>query len=178
MTRTMSTPTLSSTAPADTGLLILRLGVGAAMLQAGLMKAFDFDGTVGFMREGWRMPEFAAAMVTAAEVLGGLGLLVGLLTPFAACAVLAAMLDAWAVNVSGAAFWADPFNVPFLCAIGAAALLFTGAGRLSVDARLLRRAPWPAALAWGLLAVGIAAAVVTWVILNGSNPIHVTAPTG
>jgi putative oxidoreductase len=177
MTRTMSTPTLSSTAPADTGLLILRVGVGAPMLQAGLMKAFDFDGTAESMRDSWRMPEFAAAMVTAAEVLGGLGLLVGLLTPFAACAVLAAMLDAWAVNVSGAAFWADPFNVPFLCATGAAALLLTGAGRYSVDARL-RRAQWPAPLAWGLLAVGIAAAVVTWVLLNGSNPIHLTAPTG
>ena len=40
-----------------------------------------------------------------------------------ATAVIAAMLDAWAVNVSGAAFWSEPFNVPFLVAIGATALL-------------------------------------------------------
>ena len=46
---------------------------------------------------------FAAFMVTAAETAGGIGLLLGLLTPLAACAVVAAMIDAWAVNVSAAA---------------------------------------------------------------------------
>ena len=39
----------STTSLADVGLLILRVGVGAAMLQAGLRKAFDFSTTVGFM---------------------------------------------------------------------------------------------------------------------------------
>ncbi len=53
-----------------------------------------------------------------------------MLTPLAACAVLGAMICAWAVNVSGAAFWSEPFNVPFLIGLGAAALLFTGAGGL------------------------------------------------
>src|SRR6476661_4359940 len=120
-----STP--SSTSLADAGLLILRVGVGATMLQAGLRKAFDFDTTVNFMESGgWRLPEFAAFMVTAAETAGGIGLLLGLLTPLAACAVIAAMIDAWAVNASAAAFWSDPFNVPFLIAVGAAALLFAG----------------------------------------------------
>ena len=38
------------------------------MLQAGLRKAFDFGTTVGFMESGgWRLPTFAAFMVTAAE---------------------------------------------------------------------------------------------------------------
>ena len=82
------------------------------MLQAGLRKAFDFSTTVGFMEAGgWRLPKFAALMVTAAETLGGIGLLLGVLTPLAACAVVAAMIDAWAVNVSAAAFWSEPFNV-------------------------------------------------------------------
>ena len=83
---------------------------------------------------GWRLPKVAAFMVTAAETVGGLGLLLGLLTPLAACAVIAAMIDAWAVNVSTSAFWSDPFNAPFLLAIGATALLFTGAGAYSLDA--------------------------------------------
>jgi hypothetical protein len=78
-------------------------------------------------------------MVTAAETAGGIGLLLGLLTPLAACAVIAAMIDAWAVNVSAATFWSEPFNVPFLVAVGAAALLFTGAGAYSVDARIFGR---------------------------------------
>ena len=49
-----------------------------------------------------------------AETAGGIGLILGLLTPLAACAVIAAMIDAWAVNVSRRAFWSEPFNVPFL----------------------------------------------------------------
>ena len=53
------------------------------------------------------------------------------------------MIDAWAVNVSGGAFWSEPFNVPFLVAFGATALLFTGAGAYSVDARVFGRSRWP-----------------------------------
>src|SRR5687768_8365806 len=87
---TARTTTLSLT---DIGLLILRIGVGAAILQAGLIKAFDFGATVSFMEsDGWRLPKFAAFMVTASETLGGIGLLVGALTPLAACAVIAAMI--------------------------------------------------------------------------------------
>ncbi len=173
----LSSPAKTTTT-LDIGLLILRVGLGAAMLQAGLRKAFDFSTTAGFMETGgWRPAKFAAFMVTAAETLGGIGLLLGVLTPLAACAGVAAMIDAWAVNVSAAAFWSDPFNAPFLIGLGATALLFTGAGALSVDARVFGRTGWPARVAVGLLIVAIAAAVLTWVLLNGSNPIHFTAPT-
>jgi uncharacterized membrane protein YphA (DoxX/SURF4 family) len=167
----------ATTSLADAGLLILRIGVGATMIQAGLRKAFDFNTTVGFMEAGgWRLPNFAAFMVTAAETAGGIGLLLGLLTPLAACAVVAAMIDAWAVNVSAAAFWSEPFNVPFLIAVGAAALLFTGAGGLSADARIF--GPWrlSARVAMGMLILAIGAALLTWILLNGTNPIHFTAP--
>jgi uncharacterized membrane protein YphA (DoxX/SURF4 family) len=174
-TTQVSTPTTTSLA--DAGLLILRIGIGAAMLQAGLRKAFDFNTTVGFMEAGgWRLPSFAAFMVTAAETAGGIGLLLGLLTPLAACAVVAAMIDAWAVNVSATAFWSEPFNVPFLIAVGAAALLFTGAGSYSVDAKIFGRWRLSARIAMGLLVLAIAAALLTWILLNGTNPIHFTAP--
>ncbi|MGV9799428.1 DoxX family protein [Mycobacterium sp. NPDC003449] len=163
----------------DTGLLILRIATGAAMIQAGLIKAFDFDTTVEFMESsGWRLPAFGAFMVTAAETLGGIGLLLGLLTPLAACAVIGAMVDAWAVNISAGTFWSDPFNVPFLIAFGAAALLFTGAGALSVDHRIFGRSRAPRAVAVGLLLIGVAVAIVTWIALNGTNPFQVTAPAG
>ncbi|MDT5246908.1 MAG: putative oxidoreductase [Mycobacterium sp.] len=173
----LSTPTTTSLA--DAGLLILRIGVGATTIQAGLIKALDFNTTVGFMEAGgWRLPNFAAFMVTAAEMAGGIGLLLGFLTPLAACAVIAAMIDAWAVNVSAAAFWSQPFNVPFMIAVGATALLFTGAGSYSVDARIF--GPWRfgARVAMGLLILAIAAALLTWILLNGTNPIHFTAPEG
>ena len=174
---TTEASTQSQTSLADVGLLILRVGVGAAMIQAGLRKALDFDTTVDFMESGgWRLPKFAAFMVTAAETAGGIGLLVGLLTPLAACAVIAAMMDAWAVNVSGVAFWSDPFNVPFLIAVGATALLFAGAGSYSVDARIFGNRRFGVRVAVGLFVVAVAAALLTWILLNGANPIRFTAP--
>ncbi|WP_448450408.1 DoxX family protein [Mycolicibacterium phlei] len=173
-----ATGTATTRTAADIGLLILRIGVGAAILQAGLIKAFDFSATVGFMAEaGWRLPTLAALMVTTAETLGGLGLIVGALTPLAAFAAIAPMADAWAVNVSGAAFWSEPFNVPFLLGVGAAALLFTGPGRYSLDARILGRTTWGTRVAVGLLIAALAAAILTWVALYGVNPIHFTTPS-
>jgi putative oxidoreductase len=157
----------------DVGLLILRLGVGAAMIQAGLRKFFDFNTTVGFMESGgWRAPKFAAFLVSAAETAGGIGLVFGVLTPLAACAVIGAMIDAWAVNVSGGAFWSDPFNVPFMLVVGATALLFTGPGAYGVDARLFGRPRLSPRIAVGLLVVAFAVAILTWIFLNGTNPIR------
>jgi putative oxidoreductase len=49
-TSEVSTPTTTSLV--DVGLLILRVGVGAAMVQAGLRKAFDFSTTLSFMEAG------------------------------------------------------------------------------------------------------------------------------
>ncbi|STZ88453.1 DoxX family protein [Mycolicibacterium fortuitum] len=44
----------------DTGLLLLRIATGATMLQAGLIKAFDFGTAVGFMESsGWRLRRLA-----------------------------------------------------------------------------------------------------------------------
>lgn len=152
--------------------------MGAAILQAGLIKAFDFSTTSQFMADaGWRLPKLAAFMVTAAEALGGIGLLVGALTPLAACAAVSSMLCAWAVNVSGTAFWSEPFNIPFLIGVGALALLFTGAGGYSVDRLAFGRSHWPQRVAVALLVLAFAAAVPTWVALYGVNPIHLTTPT-
>jgi putative oxidoreductase len=174
----VDSPAKTSSPPA-LGLLLLRFATGAAMLQAGLIKAIDFGKTVAFMESsGWRLPKFAAGMVTASETTGGILLLLGLLTPLAACAISAAMLDAWAVNVSGGAFWSDPFNVPFMIGFSAMALLFTGAGAYSLDARLFGRARWPGFIAVGLFLVAVAAGVATWVLLNGTNPIHLGKPAG
>jgi putative oxidoreductase len=162
----------------DIGLLILRIGVGAAIIQAGLIKAFDFGTTVGFMESGgWSLPTFAALMVTVAETAGGIGLVLGVLTPLAACSVIGAMICAWAVNVSEGAFWSQPFNVPFLLFLGAVTLLFTGAGTYSVDARVFGRPRWTFRIAVGLLVLAFAVAILTWILLNGTNPIHFSSAT-
>lgn len=169
--------TRTTTSTAEVGLLILRIGVGAALVQAGLIKALDFGATAGFMEAGgWRLPTIGALMVTIAETLGGIGLILGVLTPLAACAVAGAMICAWAVNVSQGAFWSEPFNVPFLLFLGATTLLFTGAGAHSMDARVLGRPRWSPRIAVGLLGLAFAVAILTWIVLNGTNPIHLSSP--
>jgi uncharacterized membrane protein YphA (DoxX/SURF4 family) len=169
--------TRTTTSTADAGLLILRIGVGAAVVQAGLIKALDFGTTADYMEAGgWRLPTIGALMVTIAETLGGIGLILGVLTPLAACAVAGAMICAWAVNVSQGAFWSEPFNVPFLLFLGATTLLFTGAGAYSVDGRVLGRPRWSPRIAVGLLGLAFAVAILTWIVLNGTNPIHFSSP--
>lgn len=168
---------LGSSSTSDFGLLILRVATGAALVQAGLVKLLDFNTVVGFMESGgWKVPLAAAVMVTAAEAIGGLAMMLGLLTPLAACAATAAMIDAWAATVSGSAFWSQPFNVPFMIGFASMALLLTGAGRFSLDEYFWGRAWWPRLVSVILLVVAIAAAVATWVFLNGVNPLHFTAP--
>jgi putative oxidoreductase len=177
-TPTIDTPR-NAFALTDVGLLLLRFAVGATMIQASVIKALDFGATVAFMESGgWRMPTFAAALVTATEAAAGVLLLLGLLTPLAAAGILAAMIDAWLVNASATAFWSDPFNVPFLTAFGATALLFAGAGAYSLDAKLFGRHRWPGVISVGLLIIGVAVALATWVLLNGTNPLHLTGPKG
>lgn len=167
----------SSTHLTDLGLLILRIGLGATMIQAGLIKLFDFDTTVGFMASGgWSLPTFAALMVGVSETAGGIGLILGLLTPLAASAVIGAMICAWAVNVAEGAFWSQPFNAPFLLLIGATAVLFAGAGSYSVDAKVLGRPRWSGRIAVGLLVLAFAVAILTWILLNGANPLHFSSP--
>ncbi|MEU0497824.1 DoxX family membrane protein [Mycobacterium sp. NPDC006124] len=167
----------SSSSLSDLGLLILRVGVAATALHAGILKAVDFTSTAQFMADGgWQSPTFAAYLVTATEIAGGAALLLGLLTPLAACGIVAAMIDAWAATVSGAAVWSDPFSVPFLMAFAAATLLFVGAGAHSVDARVFGRPSWPGAVTVPSFLVAVAAAVATWVLLNGVNPLHLSTP--
>jgi putative oxidoreductase len=53
-----------------------------------------------------------------------------------------------------------------------------GAGTYSLDAKLFGRARWPGFITVGLFLVAIAAGVATWVLLNGTNPIHLRNPAG
>jgi putative oxidoreductase len=163
----------------DIGLLVLRIGVGATLLDAGLRKFLDFNTIEATMAQsGWRLPKVATSMIALAETAGGAGLILGLLTPLAAFAAVSAMFDAWAVMLASVKLTSQPFPQPFVMALGGVALLFTGAGALSVDARLWGRARWPAAIAIALLILAIVVAVITWVALNGTNPIHFRSPEG
>ena len=122
---------------------------------------------------GWRLPTFAAFMVTAAETAGGIGLLLGLLTPLAACAVVGRddrRMGGQRVRgrvLVGAVQRAVPD-----CASARLRCCSPAQARYSVDARIFGSWRVGVRVAVGLLVVAIAAALLTWILLNGTNPIH------
>lgn len=132
-------------ATADAGLLILRVVVGLSMALAhGLGKIPPSEGFVGFVGSlGLPAPGLMAWMAGISEFVGGLLLVVGLLTRPAAFFVAGTM----AVALFGA-HWNDLFGdgsftnaEPALLFFSVAVMfVLTGAGRYSLDALLSRRA--------------------------------------
>ncbi len=91
----------------DFALLLLRSGVGAVMLAHGInhMRP-DIDGTAGwFGSMGMKPAKLHAWLATITEIVGGILLVIGLLTPFAAAGVVGVMFVAWAINHRGNGFF-------------------------------------------------------------------------
>jgi len=124
------------------GALALRIPVGVIFAVHGAQKLFGWfggyglEGTGQFFESVGLQPGYALALLAgAAEFFGGLALIVGLLVRPAAAALAFAMLIAvFAVHWSKG-FFAASGGYEFALALFAAslALLFSGAGKLSVD---------------------------------------------
>ena len=93
----------------DLALLVLRCGVGAVMLAHGYNHVFGggkIDGTARwFGSMGMRPPVVHAWLASITELVSGVLLLLGLLTPFAAAGVVGVMTVAWAINHRGNGFF-------------------------------------------------------------------------
>lgn len=127
----------------DAGLLILRIVLGLTMAAHGSQKLlgwFDGPGLKGtgqfFSASGYPAGETMALIAGLTETFGGLGLVLGLLTPLAGAAVLGTMINALAVKWGGGFFAPQGVEYEVLLAAGAAALTLTGPGRYAAD-RLL-----------------------------------------
>ncbi len=165
----------------DLGLFILRLTVGGTFLYHGLQKLTGWFGGPGLdgMKDslaagGWEQPQLAAIMVTVGEVAGGSMLILGLATPLAAGAVLAVIIDAWLMKQGarpGLQYGGQTGVEIESILIGASsAVLLAGPGRIGLDAgRGWATRPYIGSLLCFLAA--IAAAVVTWIVLKGTNPL-------
>jgi putative oxidoreductase len=129
----------------DAGLLLLRVVVGLLLVGHGTRKLFGWFGGGGLAGIAWHFrslgywrPRLLAGFVGSAELAGVVGLAAGLLSPLAAAAVIATMLNA-AVGVHRRnGLWAidNGFEYPAVLAAAAAAVAFTGSGAASLDARL------------------------------------------
>lgn len=127
----------------EIGLLLLRAVVGLTLAAHGAQKLFGWfggyglDGTGGFLETlGFRPGRRHAFMAGLVETGGGLLLALGLLTPFAAAAIVAVMLvAAVTVHLKGGFFLAGGgYEYTLVLAVAAVAIAFTGPGALSLDA--------------------------------------------
>jgi len=123
----------------DLGLLVLRLGAGAFMVFGhGLPKLLAFSEKAARFADPLGigpMPSFVLA--TAAESLGALLVLVGLLTRPAAAAMTFTMLVAGLIQHGGDPWAKKELALLFACVFGS--LSISGPGAFSLDAWLARR---------------------------------------
>lgn len=121
----------------DWGLLILRLGVAYVFWAHGLPKIKDVGKFAGFLQQlkvpaaglmGW--------VVSLWETLGAVLLALGIFTPLVALGFVVVMLVAIrGVKIGMAkADFVGGWELEFILLVAALALVFTGAGALSLDA--------------------------------------------
>lgn len=129
----------------DTGLLVLRIVVGLLLVGHGVQKLFGrfggggLNGTAWFFRSvGYRPPRLMAGLAGGTELVGGFALAAGFMTPLAASAVIGTMFNASVAVHRRNGLWAvdNGYEYPLVIATAAVTLGFTGAGALSLDARL------------------------------------------
>jgi putative oxidoreductase len=160
----------------EAGLLLIRVVLGGIMVTHGAQKLFGWfgghglAGTAGWLEAMGLTPARVYAAVNGlAEFGGGVLLVLGLLTPLGAAAVVGVMLVAIATVHWKNGFFNTGGGYEFNLLIVAAALglAFTGAGEISID----HLAGWDVAgPAWGIAALGIAAVAAGAVLAMRKPP--------
>jgi putative oxidoreductase len=159
------------------GLLLLRLVVGAAFVGHGTQKLFGWFGGYGpqgtggfFSSRGYRAGVQMAVAAGMAETAGGTLLALGFLTPLAGALLATVMINAIvAVTFKRAFMFGSELEIAYLTV--AVALAATGAGRFSID----RAVGWWGTLSgfwWGVGAFGAAAVVSLLTLTVGRTPVQ------
>lgn len=131
----------------DFGLTLLRLALGAVFFAHGAQKTlgwfggYGFKGTLGFFTEQMHIPIFFAVLAIAAEFLGGIGLVLGLLGRVAAFGIACEMAVAiylvhrhfgffmnWAGTQKG-----EGYEYHILTLVVCLVIMIKGSGALSID---------------------------------------------
>ncbi len=160
--------------PADAGLLILRVVVGLLFAGHGAQKLFGWFGGPGLAgwtdavrALGYQPARWFALAHGIAEVAGGLLLVLGLLTPLGAAALIGVMINAAASKLANG-LWIGSGGFEYEVVLIAVGVVFAvaGAGSLSLD----RKLPWARGGAVSVavaLIVGVGAGVAALVLKGG-----------
>lgn len=136
---------LASHAPA--AVVLIRLMVGAVFLSEGIQKFLypeDPDrGAARFAKLGFSNPDFTSAFVGSFEIACGILIVLGLLTRFAVIPTIIIMIVAiYTTKIPTGmekGFWdmAHAARTDWCMLLGSVFLLIVGAGRWSLDARIV-----------------------------------------
>jgi len=160
----------------DLGLLLLRVGVGLPFALHGFQKLFGWFGGGGLERTaawfaslGFGDGRSAARLAGASEIVGGLGIAAGLLTPLAAAALAGTMTTAAFVNNAENGFWsvAKGWELNGYLIVVATAVAVMGPGAYALDGALdlagLLGLPLDGVVGLTAVAGGIAGGWLRWV---------------
>lgn len=126
----------------DLGLLLLRAVVGIVFSMHGMQKLFGWFGGGGiagtskwFASLGFGDGRTATLMAGGSEIVGGLGLALGLLTPVAAAAMVGTMTTAALVNHADKGFWSagGGWELNLYLMVIPISVAITGPGTWSLD---------------------------------------------
>ncbi|MEV7891163.1 DoxX family protein [Streptomyces sp. NPDC002817] len=156
----------------DAGLLILRLAIGLLIAGHGVQKVsfrLNGGGIAGsieeFRHDGFRGGRLTALAAGGGQIVGGLLLAAGALTPLAAVTAIGVMTVAITVKWHNG-LWVqnDGYEYPLVLVVTPAALTLTGPGRWSVD-HAMGLTPWAWWWALAATALGIASGLLTRALL-------------
>lgn len=146
-TRTERTPrpsALSTTWTGDIAVFALRLAAGVVLAYHGWLKLGNVSGFAGFVDSlGVPAPDLTAYVVTYLEFLGGIALIIGLATRYVAALFMVEMVFTIALVKLDVGLIASEGGVgaelDLLILAIALSLVFTGAGKWSLDSLLAGR---------------------------------------
>lgn len=120
---------------------IFRVTIGVIMAVHGWDKLMNLPNVIGmFTKMGFPAPEISAYLAVAGELGGGLGLIVGALTPIAAFGIFCTMAVAvFKVHFANGLLAKDGgFEYPLTLMVSSLYIIAKGGGCLSIDSLLCK----------------------------------------